>query len=147
MAELRVEWQSEYRPAGERGTSRRRRAAASIARTRTQSGRTGIGGRGLTGLRGLERTVEPVIPLVQVAAEKAALEALIGPKSMWPVDTGFSIAGFYFIGRGEDAVLSNRADYAQTVEERTGAATATLEAAAEDIAAAADAAASEALGG
>lgn len=147
MLELRFEWEAAYRPAGARGTDRRKTAAAGIARRRAQTGPTGIGGRGLTGLKGLQRTVEPVIPLVQVAAEQAALEALIAPSSLWPVDTGFSIAGFFFVGQGDKAVLGNRADYAQSLEDRHAYAARTLDEAAIQIAQFADGAASQALRG
>ena len=147
MADIRAVWEATYNPAGERGTARRRKGASTIARTRQQGGPTGIRGRGLTGLKGLRRTVEPVIPIVQIEAEIAALEALTGPRSLWPVDTGFSIAGFFFLGQGDEATLNNRAGYAPRVEERTGAANATLQAAANDIAEAADRAAHDALRG
>lgn len=52
------------------------------------------------------------------AAQVVYLAALQGPGSPWPVDTGFSKAGFYW----DDEQLHNVADYAPYVEERTGAA-------------------------
>ncbi len=69
MTELRFVWQADNQPAGARRSETRKLAAGRIARTRAQTGRTGIGGRDLTGLRGPQRTVEPVIPLVQPDAD------------------------------------------------------------------------------
>ena len=141
MAELRFAWEADYRPAGERGSAARRRSAASIARTRAGQSP----GRGLPALRGMLRAVEPVIPKVQLAAEQAVLEALVGPQSLWPVDTGYSIAGFGFVGSGRDAQLTNRAHYAGIVEGKTRAAERTLEAAADAIREAAERAAEDEL--
>ena len=113
MVELRFEWQANFQPKGERGSTARRASAVSIARTRRSSG-----GRGVPALRGLLRTVEPVIPKTVAAAELAILQRI--HKSNWPVDTGFSIASFFWIGNGDRATLANKADYAQIIEDRTG---------------------------
>ena len=113
MVDLRFEWQTNFQPKGERGSSVRRASAVSIARTRRSSG-----GRSVTALRGLLRTVEPVIPKTVAAAELAILQRI--HKSNWPVDTGFSIASFFWIGNGDKATLANKADYAQIIENRTG---------------------------
>ena len=52
---------------------------------------------------------------------------------VWPVLTGFSKANFDYLLRGLDLRIVNRADYAAVVEERTGAARATLDAALPNI--------------
>ena len=113
MVDLRFQWEANFAPKGDRGSAARRASSISIARTRRSSG-----GRGVTALRGLLRTVKPVIPKVVAAAELAILQDI--HKSDWPVDTGFSIASFFWIGNGDKATLANKALYAQIIENRTG---------------------------
>ena len=145
-ADIRVEWEADYQPAGARGSAARRKSAAELAGAlpRDSSGRfirrQRVAGRGLSALAGLQRSVQPAISRAQIAAETAALQALQSPTSDWPVDTGFSLAGFFFIGSGKTASLSNRADYAPRVERRTGAIASTLARAEPAIVAAVDAA-------
>jgi len=133
--DIRADWEADYSPSGERGSAARRLDAGRLAGAtprnklgqfaRTQK----LGGRGLTALAGLQRSMKPAISRAQIAKEVASIQALIGPASLWPVDTGYSIAGFFFIGEGKQAVLANRADYVPYVEERTNAIARTLAAA------------------
>jgi len=115
--DLRFRWVADYRIKGARGSLERRASAIHSARTRRQ-----IGAHGQTAVRGLLNSAKPVVPAALASWRLAALEALQGARSLWPVDTGYSIAGFGFL-RNQ---LSNRAEYAASVEERTGAAAETL---------------------
>jgi len=127
MTELRVQWEADYSPGGSkqsrtrglrgnRGTAVRRRSAITIARTRKSDV-----GRGITGLNGLLRSTKPVIPKTIVAAEKATLNAILNSRSPeWPVETGFSLANFGFIGTNEQRTLTNRAPYADRVNRYQG---------------------------
>ena len=112
MVDLRFQWEANFAPKGDRGSAARRASSVSIARTRRSSG-----GRGVSALKGLLRTIAPVIPKVVAEAELAILQEI--HKSDWPVDTGFSIASFFWIGNGDKATLANKAPYAQVIEDRT----------------------------
>ncbi|MCY4058457.1 MAG: hypothetical protein OXG44_10690 [Gammaproteobacteria bacterium] len=119
MLDVRAQWAADYRITGARRSKARRRAAERSARTRRQRG-----AHGQTAHRGLLRAFKPVIPAAQAAIQLATLEVLQGPESQWPVDTGYSLAGFGFLGQSGE--LTNRADYARDVEDRTGAILRTL---------------------
>jgi len=137
--DLRAEWEADYSPGGARGTTARRLEAGRLAGARPrnrlgQFSRTQrLGGRGLPALAGLQRSMQPAISRAQIAKEIASIQALIGPASLWPVDTGYSLSGFYFIGQGKQAVLANRADYVPYVEASTNAIVRTLAAAEAEI--------------
>ncbi|MDE2876539.1 MAG: hypothetical protein OXQ93_13930 [Gemmatimonadota bacterium] len=77
-------------------------------------------------VEGVEQLAQAVADVVDEQPHRvanAALDAVTGPSSDWPVATGRSRAGFYVkdLGRGE-AVLANTVDYAVYVEGRTDAA-------------------------
>ena len=121
MSSLRLDWEGEFvsrgRITSERSTAARSRQASGIA-----SQFRSEGGRGQTALRGFLRRVktEPPIPHIMAATELAVLRRLQGADSRWPVHTGFSKANFFFVGTEDRAQLSNRANYAAHVEQRTG---------------------------
>ena len=129
--DIRLRWAADYRITGDRGSAERRRSAERSARRRAQ-----FGAHGQTAHRGLLRAFKPVISAAQAAVQLATLEVLQGPSSLWPVDTGYSLAGFGFLG--QDGVLTNRADYAAPVEARTGAVAKTLASNADTVAERAD---------
>ena len=78
---------------------------------------------------------------------KYAVQELQGPGSDWPVRTGFSRASFGYAVHGERVEIVNSADYAEHVEERTGAAEDTLDRTIDIIAENADKEATESVKG
>ena len=129
MVDLRIEWEAGQGFSTGRGTAGRRVEAAGSARrsrrrfTRTQPALNDI----LTGF------VEPAVEVTNEEAQLITLEELQSPASLWPVDTGYSLVHFGWRnvparGGMREWRLSNDADYAGYVEERTGAIARTLDA-------------------
>ena len=129
MVTLRVEWEARQGFGSPRGSAARREEVSGVAgRERRSFTRTQPALRQF-----VDATVAPAVPIAEEDAQLLTLEALQGPNSSWPVDTGYSLVGFGWrnvpAGRGTRRwVLTNRAGYAPFVEQRTGAIARTLDA-------------------
>ena len=78
----------------------------------------------------IENIVEVALdsPVYEAMGEAAvdALHQTAGRSDGWPVDTGFSLSRFNYEVEDGEFMVTNDADYAQDVEDRTGAAERTL---------------------
>ena len=128
MVELRYEWEARQGFTSARATAARREEVAGVAgNARRSFTRTQPALRQFLGA-----AVAPAVPIAAEEAQLIVLETLQSPSSRWPVDTGYSQAGFGWrnvpaAGGLRTWVLTNRANYAVYVERATGALANTLD--------------------
>ena len=129
MLDVRLQWEARQGFRSRRGTHARRIEASRVAAAeRRRVVRTAPAVEDL-----LTRAADAGLEVTEAEAQAEVLAALQSPRSLWPVDTGFSLVGWQFRNvpapRGARAwVLDNRARYAVFVERRTGAVRRTLDA-------------------